>query len=406
MSGSHVRRNKSQGWLFDRLIQSLGADFYWPMTGQALAVIGSDVAADVRSVQAGIRRVEHIPREMKRIAEKRERMAMEAEREGHELSAAEQYFAAAVLYNFAQGPIHSEGSELNRSLSAKKNECYDKFILGAPRRIERINVPFEGGLLPGILHFPAGSSEKPPCVVYFGGMDLFKEMLVTFHGDKLLARGIAVLALDGPGQNEARISRGICCTETNFIAAGRGAMDYVRSREDLDHDRVGLVGVSMGSFWITQIAAHDHRYAAAAGFYVCHEPGMDAIFNRCIPVFKDRYMWMAGIEDEGEFDLFAEKLTLEGLGRKIECPYLAVAGEDDDISPIQHTYDLFDELKVPKTLIVYEDQQHGVADSNDVLRTVADWMRDRFDGKPLRSSQTLRNCRTGSAMQNSRDRAS
>ena len=66
-----------------------------------------------------------------------------------------------------------------------------------------------------------------PCVVFLGGMDNFKEMLVTSPSDKLLERGMAVLAFDGPGQNEARISRNIHCTESNFIAAGKSAMDFL-----------------------------------------------------------------------------------------------------------------------------------------------------------------------------------
>jgi dienelactone hydrolase len=395
MSRSNVRRNKNQAWMFDKLIQALGADLYFPMTAQAISVVGPDIGADIRSVQGVVRRLDQIPREMKRIAEKRERMAIEADGNGHTMSAAEQYFAAALLYNFAQGPIHSDESDLNQHLSAKKNACYDQFIERAPRRIERVEVPFGDQSLPGILHFPQGAVGKVPCVVFLGGLDLFREMLVTFHGDKMLSRGIAVLALDGPGQNEALIARGIRCTADNFIDAGRSAMDYLLSRDDIDADRIGLVGVSMGSFWITQIAAHDHRYAAAAGFYVCHEPGMDTIFNRAIPVFKERYMWMAGIQDEDAFDQFATTLTLEGMGAMIECPYLIIAGENDELSPIQHTYDLYEEVTAPKTLIVYEDQTHGVADHNDVLRSIADWMCDRFADKPLESAIIHRTCRTG-----------
>ena len=398
-NASSVKRNREQAWLFNKLIQALGPDFYWPMTKEALAIAGSDVAADLGSLQGRVIRVEHITREMKRLAEKRERMAMEADQQDHRLSAAEQYFFAALFYNFAQGPIHHDGDRLNEELSAGKNRCYDEFIARSPRHIERVEIPFGDKSLPGILHLPErGADGRVPCVVYFGGMDLFKEMLVAFHGDKFLLRGMAVLALDGPGQNEARISLGICCTENNFIAAGKAAMDFLLLRDEIDPKKIGAVGVSMGSFWITQIVAHDHRYAAAAGFFIAHEPGNQTLLNNVIPVFKERYMWMAGITDEAEFDEFSPKLTLEGLGPKIQCPYLAVAGEDEDISPIEYTYKLFDEIVAPKTLIIYEDETHGVRDSNDVRRSVADWMRDRFDGKPLQSGITRRSCRTGTVI--------
>jgi len=226
-------------------------------------------------------------------------------------------------------------------------------------------------------------------------MDNFKELLVLSPSDKFLERGIAVLAFDGPGQNEARIARKICCTATNFIDAGKAAMDFLVARSDIDKDRIGITGISMGSFWLTQIVAFDHRYNAAAGFYVCHEPGQETLLNRAIPVFRDRYMWMAGYEDDATFDDFAKKLTLEGLGARITCPYLIVAGEDDDLSPIAHTHKLYDEIAAPKTLVVYKGEVHGVTDNLDVRAYIADWMKDRFDGKPLQSRRIYKDCRTG-----------
>ncbi len=185
-------------------------------------------------------------------------------------------------------------------------------------------------------------------MVFLGGMDNFKEMLVTSPSDKFLERGMAVLAFDGPGQNEARISRNIHCTESNFIAAGKSAMDFLLARGDVDPERIGITGISMGSFWLTQIVAHDHRYKAAAGFYICHEPGQHTLLNVAIPMFKDRYMWMAGFHDEDKFDAFAKTLTLDGLAGKITCPYLSVAGEDDDLSPIEHTYQLHEAMTCPQ----------------------------------------------------------
>jgi pimeloyl-ACP methyl ester carboxylesterase len=141
--------------------------------------------------------------------------------------------------------------------------------------------------------------------------------------------------------------------------------------------------------------AHDHRYKAAAGYYICHENGMDTIFNRAIPMFKDRYMWMSGYTDEAKFDRFAKKLTLAGLGARIRCAYLSVAGEDDDLSPIQCTYDLHDAIKAPNTLVVYRGERHGITDNADVRADIADWMRDRLNGKLLKKKRIFKSCRTG-----------
>jgi dienelactone hydrolase len=384
-----------QEWMYDRLIRANGPDFYWPMTEETLGAVGMDGAGDIRSVRASIKKFADITPEMTRIAGKRAAMAEKAEADGHPVTAGENYFTAAAFYTMAQGPIHTDDDPTNLALSARKNACYDKFIAHAGRPIERVEIPFEGTSLPGLLHLVPGATGPTPCVVFLGGMDNFKELLVTVHGDKMLERGIAVLAFDGPGQNEALIDRKIHCTEDNFITAGRAAMDYLVARPEIDAERVGIAGISMGSFWLTQIVAHDPRYKAAAGFYICHENGMHTIFNVAIPVFKDRYMWMAGYTDEDAFDDFARKLTLEGLGARIQCPYLIVAGEDDDLSPIEHTYKLYDEIAGPKTLVVYKGEVHGVSDNLDVRAMIADWMRDCFDGKKLGSRRFHMECRTG-----------
>jgi len=386
---------RDQEWMFDKIIASGGPDFYWPMTEETLCAVGMDAAGDIRTARASIRKFLDLTPEMVRIAGKREALAREAEAEGHKATARDNYFTAAAFYTMAQGPIHEDGNTLNARLSAKKNECYGNFIRLAGRPIEPVEIPFEGKSLPGYLHLPPRAEGRVPCVVFLGGMDNFKELLITNPGDKFLDRGMAVLAFDGPGQNEARISRGIHVTESNFIAAGKAAMDFLVARGDIDPDRIGITGISMGSFWLTQIVAHDRRYKAAAGFYVCHENGMDTILNHANPMFKDRYMWMAGYDDEAAFDDFAKKLTLAGLGAQISCPCLIVAGEDEDLSPIEHSYKLYEEIAAPKTIVVYKGERHGVSDNLDVRAFIADWMSDRFAGKPLQSRRILKDCRTG-----------
>lgn len=394
-SHARTRRLKDQEWMFDKLIQSGGPDFYWPMTEEALCAVGMDASGDIRTVRGSIRKLLDLIPEMTRIAAKREALAREAEEDGHLVTARDNYFTAAAFYTMAQGPIHEDGNATNQALSARKNACYRNFIRYADRPIEAVDIPFEGKSLPGYLHLPPNASGPVPGIVFLGGMDNFKELLVTNPGDKFLERGMAVLAFDGPGQNEARISRGIHVTESNFIAAGKAAMDFLLGRKDIDPERIGITGISMGSFWLTQIVAHDHRYKAAAGFYVCHENGMNTIFNVANPMFKDRYMWMAGYDDEVAFDAFAKKLTLEGLGAKIRCPCLIVAGEDEDLSPIEHSYKLYDEIAAPKTIVVYKGERHGVSDNLDVRAFIADWFSDRFAGKPLASRRILKDCRTG-----------
>ena len=70
---------------------------------------------------------------------------------------------------------------------------------------------------------------------------------------------------------------------------------------------------------------------------VCHEPGCHTIFEEASPTFKKRFMYMSGITDEAEFDKMRQGMTWEGHADKIKVPYLCVAGEFDELSPIEHS---------------------------------------------------------------------
>lgn len=143
------------------------------------------------------------------------------------------------------------------------------------------------------------------------------------------------------------------------------------------------------------MAAVDHRIKGCAVQAVCHEPGMNTIFNLASPTFKLRFMYMAGYEDEAEFDRFAQTLTLAGVGERITCPYLVLAGEDDHLSPIEFTYQLLDTVSAPKEMVLYEGADHGLGGSTSAdlgpnpATLTADWLYDRLNGKPMESRHIL-----------------
>jgi len=119
---------------------------------------------------------------------------------------------------------------------------------------------------------------------------------------------------------------------------------------------------------------------------VCMEPSQYTIFNTAAPSFKLNYMYMSGYENEAEFDEFCKTLTLEGVAARIRCPYMVVAGEDDELCPIEFVYDVMDEATCPKILYVYEGERHSIR--NPAARTIiVDWLKDCLDGKPVTSEK-------------------
>lgn len=382
-----MKRWREQRWLLDQVIQTRGLDWDQGRTGKILRNCGPGVEADMREIGRRVQKFTDIPREFSRAAQRREELAREAEKAGHEVEAREHYFVAATFYTNAMWAVYEDGNAKRIAWGEKKRACYDKFIQFAGRPIERVELPFEGKTLSALLHLPLRmkAGEKVPCVLYIPGMDGVKEDN-PIYGDPFLERGIALFSMDGPGQGETR-ARGVKCTAPNYADAGKAACDYLVKRPEIDANRLAIMGSSMGSYWGPRVAAAEPRFKACAVSGVCVEPGQYTIFNTASPTFKLNYMYMSGYDDEAAFDEFAKTLTLKGVASKISCPYLVVAGEDDELCPIEFVYQLMEEIRAPKVLVVYEGEKHSIR--NPRARTlIVDWLTDRLAGKPLKAEKT------------------
>jgi hypothetical protein len=115
------------------------------------------------------------------------------------------------------------------------------------------------------------------------------------------------------------------------------------------------------------------------------------IFEQASPTFKARYMWMAGLEhDEEGFDAMAREMDLRPLVEGMEVPWLVVAGDADELSPVHWSYDLAARSAGPTALLVYHQGRHAlslpttsVALGPQWVTYSADWLMDRVEGRPL-----------------------
>lgn len=381
------RRWHDQRWLVDVAIRTDGLEWDQPRMAYTLKPIGVDANFDFRWVNQRVSKFADITPAFSAAAQRRELRAREAEQAGRTVAAREHYFIAALLWASAEWPIWETTRQLI-DLDDRKNACYAGYARNADHHVERVELPFEDGILPAWFHLPPGWDGEPvPTVVTCGGMDAPKELNVSMYGDKLLQRGFAVLSVDGPGQGEAPI-RGVHMRSTNWVDAGNRWMEHLRARDEVDNDRIAAFGLSFGSFWMTQVAATQPDLKGCAVGLVCHEPGGHAIFEQASPTFKARFMWMADIDDEAAFDRFAQTLDLRDMVETMQVPWLILAGEEDELSPIEHSYDLAARSGAPSSLLVYEGERHAFSGAPSTVHgpnwnTYAyDWLLDRVQGVP------------------------
>lgn len=396
---NRTRRWREQRWLLDSVIRTIGPEWDQGRLSGKGGRGGAPGLASFRRAGARMKKFDDIGPEFGREGRRREQTARQFEDQGREVSARDNYFIASLLYAAAQWPyfdINDEDLEWERRMI----ETYDKFIRYAPHPVERVDIPFQDTALSAFLHLPAAPAPQAdgasfPCVLHIGGMDGSKENMVALYGDAALSRGMAVLALDGPGQGETR-NRGVTISSDNFGAAAETVVQWLADRAEIDAGRIVIRGSSFGTYYGTIAAAGlKNKIKGYCGTGVCQEPGCDTIFNTASPTFKVRFMFMAGYEDEDAFDEFRQEFDLRKIAGDITAPYMIVAGEADQLSPIQHTYELFDLIEAPRQLVVYQDADHSIGNASSAElgpardSLVYDWLRDRVDGKPLTSERIL-----------------
>jgi pimeloyl-ACP methyl ester carboxylesterase len=351
--------------------------------------MGVDATADFRVAESRIHKFADLVPVFTELAQRREGLAEEAERHGRTVAAREHYFHAALLYATAEWPIWEDCERLT-SLDDRKNACYSAYGRLADHHVERVEIPFGDTFIPAWFHLPRGYAGGPVhTVLSCGGMDAPKELNVNLYGDKFLERGFAVLAFDGPGQGEAPI-RGNKFTPTAWIDAGAALVEWCRARPEVDDDRIVGFGLSFGSYWMSQIAATQPSLRGSAVGLVCHEPGCHMIFEMASPSFKARYMWMSGLEhDEAAFDRMVQEIDLRPLISGMSAPWLVVAGDEDELSPVEHSYALAAACPTPAPMLVYQQGRHAlslptpsVALGPNWVTYTADWLLDRVAGVP------------------------
>jgi alpha-beta hydrolase superfamily lysophospholipase len=389
---SSTKRFTEQHWAIDNIIKANGIDWDQPRSIYLQAPCGVESLADFAAIRSKVQKMADIGPAFESTAKRRETKAIEAQNEGHLITARDNWFMAAVHYGAAEWPYDDSGS-VHLGLHQKKRECFANYARLSEHHVEAVSIAFKGSHIPAWFHLPPNyKGGRIPVVIAIPGMDSFKEATVSLSNDKWLSRGMAVLAIDGPGQYESPLL-GLYVSMNNWIDAGPALVDWLLKREEIDPTRIGLTGNSFGSFFGTILAANEPRIAATVLSSTCLEPGCHTIFEEASPTFKKRFMWMSNFTDEQKFDKFTQTLSWEGHIDKIKTPYMVLAGEADELSPLHFTDLMFKKMKGPRQLVVYAESRHSVGNVPSANlgpnpgSLMADWLIARLNNKPFTSER-------------------
>ncbi len=309
-------------------------------------------------------------------------LAEEFEKNGNFVSARRTYLRAFNYLRSAEF-FMKLGDDLKIPTYVKAVEAFNRALKYFDQPVKRIEVPFEGAFLPGILFKPV-NVDNPPMMVMFGGLDSLAEELYFGVGQHLNERGIALLAVDGPGQGAALRLNHIH-SRPDFNVAGTAVLDWCIENltKQIDVKRIGIGAVSMGGYMAARCAAFEPRFKVCMIFgavYSYYDVWASRPDNHPLAEILKHIM--------GEDNMTATRKKLEGytlangVAEKISIPTYILHGEGDVQNVVEHAYKVNEALTCEHVLEVVPKDESGAqhCQIDDFTRTfnMYDWIAKKI----------------------------
>jgi 2,6-dihydroxypseudooxynicotine hydrolase len=334
---------------------------------------GTDYGDFVATV-ARISRWDDWCREWGVTAVRYEEAARHAAEDGMVLTAGGAWRRAALAWHWGKFVFVDHPDEQR----AAHDRCVEDFRRGAATLspyAEPVEIPYAGTQLRAYLRRPEDrvAAARPPVVIMVPGLDSTKEELQA-TADYFLARGMATIAIDGPGQGEAEYELRI---EPAYEKVATAVVDFLSTRSDVDAARAGLFGVSLGGYYAARCAAYEKRLTATVALAGPYQFDLD--WDDLPPQTRATFQMRSGAESAVQARALAGRLTLAQAAPEITGPLLVVGGGRDTIVPAHHAERLAREAPGAE-LLIYPDGGHGVTNRAYESRSrMADWLAAHLD---------------------------
>ena len=353
------RRPELYAWAPDKRVAAANA--HWA----ARFVANGTSYPDFQATMARIGRWDDWCREWGRTGQHYEQLAETAEAAGNLLTAGEAWRRAALCWHWGKF-VFTDHPDEQRAAHERTVACFRRGAATLRPPAEPVRVPYAGSTLAAYLRVPPGG--PGPVVIMIPGLDSVKEELQA-TAEYLLSRGLAVIAIDGPGQGETEYELPI---EPAYERVTTAVADYLKGRDDIDPGRIGVFGVSLGGYYAARSAAYEPRVRATVALAGPYRFDLD--WDTLPPQTRTTFQHRSGAASPAEARERAAALTLEDAAPRITGPLLVAAGGRDRLIPPYHAERLAREAPGAE-LLMYPDGSHGLTNHAFESRAaMADWL--------------------------------
>ncbi len=347
-------------------------------------------------------------REWASMARHVEGRALKSLDSGHLVSARESYLRASTYYRAAL--VFAKPSE-GRFMDVWEDmrTCFRVAAALFQPAITHVEIPFEGGVLPGYFLRVDGTERPRPLLIAIGGGEMFAEELYYWAGAAGQRRGYNVLMVEMPGQGSTPLQGLYFRVDTEQPM--RAVLNYALGRLEADRDKIAVFGTCGGGYAVARGLARENRVKACvlnppvSDVRQLMEAEMPPVFVKgtCAPgepvvmigehrdplaeILLDKMCWQSGVDKPAEAIELARAAHLGPIVRDIACPVLCMVSEGESREQNAQARDFFEALDVPKQLRVFTYDEgagaHCQVENLGLMHSVMfDWLDELFGYNP------------------------
>ncbi len=327
-----------------------------------------------------------------KMADKLCGLADEDETRGRLFSAGAKLERASLYYQVAER-MQGHGHPGREATYARALESFNDAMRLGGHTAQRVEIPYEGKTL-SALWTPAPGDGAKPAVIYCNGLDSTKELLYfSFLPHALARRGISTLCVDQPGTGEALRLQGLPAMPESERWASKW-VDWLQAQPEVDAERIGMTGISLGGYYAPRAVAFEPRFAAGAVWGANHDwaevqqKRLRREGENPVPHYWAHVHWVFGASDMDDFLQKSAGMTLEGVMERIKVPFLITHGAKDRQIGLEYAQRSYDQLTASprRELKIFTEREGGVehvgADNMAFGRDyIADWFAETLQGR-------------------------
>jgi len=244
-----------------QLIRQLGSTSYGGASvGECLSLASRIAESDPRKWVT----------EFEKLAEWQKEDGMQRLAMDHLISAGDQLFKACNSFRAAEyySPCLSEP---HRRLGLNAENCFEMAMTTTEIHFEHHAIPYKDIQIPAYFMSPENDGEKRDTIMIVSGFDGTLEEEFIMRGKAAIERGYNVIHFAGPGQMDVFRKYPETFFEPDFENVVKTVIDHFSFRQEVNMEKLALMGISIGGYFAGRAASHEPRIKAL----ILNSPVMD-----------------------------------------------------------------------------------------------------------------------------------